>query len=381
MYELDIVKFLKGFPTVDTAVDQIKEKYGIHVNASEEFPNLLQFKYDQIKSPMKKKLCQEARGIILDSTDDWKVIAFPFTKFFNSSEHRAAKIDWTSASIWEKIDGSLMFMYWYDDQWNVASSGLPDARGEVINGGLTFKELFWNIWNTLEYELPTDISMTYIFELSTPDNIVVVPQKESKITFIGARDNISCNEISIDAKSFSTNWKKPTRFNIKSKDEAIAKCLKMNPMEQEGFVVVDDKFNRIKMKSPQYAAIAHLGLTIEEVVEKGLDVDKYDESLQQKWMLKIILINECDEFLSYYPQYNHMYKWVYSRYVSVLVQMDLMYNEIKGITNQFEYAQKVKGHPLSGIFFQLKAGRIESVKEGLRNTDVKKLLKILKGLS
>lgn len=379
--KLDLVKFMRSFDIVDDAIAAVKDRYLIHVNVHGEYPNLLQFKYDQIKSPNKSKLVRECRGIILDSSDNWNVVAFPFERFFNNGEHRAAKIDWTSASIWEKIDGSLMFMYWYGDQWNVASSGLPDARGEVINGGLTFKELFWNTWNNLEYELPTNISMTYIFELSTPDNVIVVPQKESKITFIGARDNISCSEISIDDNVFSFNWEKPTRFNIKSKDEAIAKCLKMNPMEQEGFVVVDDKFNRIKMKSPQYAAIAHLGLTIEEVVEKGLDVDKYDESLQQKWMLKIILINECDEFLSYYPQYNHMYKWVYSRYFLVLVQMDLMYNEIKGITNQFEYAQKVKGHPLSGIFFQLKAGRIESVKEGLRNTDVKKLLTILKGLS
>lgn len=388
MFELDIVNFLKTFTTVDEAVAQIKEKYGIHVNAHIDYPNLLQFKYDQIKSPMKKQLCREARGIILDSTDDWKVIAFPFIRFFNNGEHRAANIDWANASIWEKIDGSLMFMYWYDGKWNIASSGLPDASGEVLKAGVTFKDLFWNTWGDLGYDLPPNyadgIDITYIFELSTPENVVVVPQDRHMISFIGARDIVSGDELSIDSDTFPSNWKRPKRFSVTSEEEALKKCNEMNPMEQEGFVIVDQAFNRVKMKSPQYAAIAHLGLTKAEIIEFGLDINKYDESLQQKWMLKVILINECDEFLSYYPQYTEMYKFILSRFVHLMCTMSDLYNEIKHITNQFEYASKVNKHPLSYIFFQLKAGRIESVEEGLRNTDandVKKLLKILRNVT
>lgn len=377
--ELDLVKFMRSFNTVHDAIEAVKDKYSIHVNAHGEYPNLLQFKYDQIKSPNKSKLVRECRGIILDSSDNWNVVAFPFERFFNNGEHRAAKIDWANASIWEKIDGSLMFMYWYNDTWHVASSGLPDANGDVLGSTVTFKDLFWNTWGDLGYKFPIDRSMTYMFELSTPENVVVVPQSEYKITFIGVRDISSGLEFSIDSELFPEEWMRPKRFIVTSEADAISKCNEMDPMKQEGFVIVDKHFNRVKMKSPQYAAIAHLGLTKEEIIEKRLDINKYDESLQQKWMLKIILINECDEFLSYYPQYAIMYNDMRDKYDRFIENMEAFYREVKDIQGQWDYANKVKDHPLSSVFFQLKAGRISSVIEGVQNTEVKKLLKILKG--
>lgn len=376
--ELAIVKFLKQFKTVEEAVSAIKEKYAIHVNASGEHPNLLQFKYDQIDSPTKKQLVQEARGIILDSTDDWRVIAYPFNRFFNHGDSKAAKIDWETASIWEKVDGSLMFMYWYKDAWHVASSGLPDAAGMVKDADVTFKDLFWNTWGDLGYAFPLDKYVTHMFELTTPENVVVVPQGEHKITFIGARDIQTGVEYSIDNELFPNGWHRPRRFAVTSEENAIEMCNQMNPMEQEGFVIVDRKFNRVKMKSPQYAAIAHLGLTKEQIIEKGLDLNKYDENLQLKWMLKIILTNEGDEFLVYYPQYEKMYKFLRETYDRFIGDLEAFYGEVKDIEAQWDYANKVKSHPLSGIFFQLKNGRIGSVMEGVRNTDIKKLLKVVK---
>jgi len=218
-----------------------------------------------------------------------------------------------------------------------------------------------------------------MFELSTPSNVVVVPQKESNITFIGARDMDTLDEVDIDNTAlFPEDWKRPQRFDVRSEAEAIAACMKMNPMEQEGFVVTDAKFNRVKMKSPAYAAIAHLGFTKEEIIERGLDLSKYDENTQMKWMLQIIITNECDEFLGYYPQYEKMYRFLYGKFVALLDSMNALYDQVKDINSQWDYAAKVKDHPLSGVYFQLKAGRISSVKEGVRATDIKKLLKILR---
>ena len=95
-------------------------------------------------------------------------------------------------------------------------------------------------------------------------------------------------------------------------------------------------------------------------------------------MLKIIMINECAEFLTYYPQYKSLHENVYSRYKKLVTETEKLYDSVKNITNQFEYASHVKDHPLSGVFFQLKANRIASVADGIRNTDVNKLQKILK---
>jgi len=141
--KLELVETLRSIVSFGEAVKHVKEKYAIHVNTHGEYPNLHQFKYDQIDSPMKKQLVQESRGIILDSDNNWNPVAYPFEKFWNHHESRAAKIDWTTAKIWEKVDGSLMFMYWYNDAWEIASSGLPDASGTVLADDITFRELFW----------------------------------------------------------------------------------------------------------------------------------------------------------------------------------------------------------------------------------------------
>jgi len=377
MHELHVVKFLKLFNDIEVALNTLNEKYGININRHSEYPNLVQFKYDQINSPTVHDIVRECRGLILDSSNDWKIIAFPFKRFFSCGEHHADKIDWKNARFWEKIDGSLMFVYWYDGKFHVASSGLPDARGEVSDNSTTFKDLFWNTWNDMGYEMPRDKRRTYIFEMTSPLTMVLVPQTENKITLIGARDLDTMCEIDIDF--VKENWNKVKSFPIFSIEDAEQLCVSMNPMEQEGFVITDGAFNRVKLKSPQYAAISHLGLTPDEIQEKGLRMDKYDGNTQERWMLKIIMINECSEFLTYYPQYTQLYNKVLTRYTNLVSETEKLYESVKDITNQFEYASHVKDHALSGVFFQLKAGRIANVIDGIRNTDASKLQKILKG--
>lgn len=66
------------------------------------------FKYNQIKSDMSLPICQEARGLILDKEDNWNVVSYALPKFFNAAENEAVDIDWDSAEIFEKMDGSCV---------------------------------------------------------------------------------------------------------------------------------------------------------------------------------------------------------------------------------------------------------------------------------
>ena len=98
-----------------------------------QYPQLVCFKYNQRLSPMADAAVQEARGLILDEDDNWNVVSMSFTKFFNLEEQLAAEIDWDSAVVEEKLDGSLMSLYWYDGAWQVQSSGTADASGPVLS--------------------------------------------------------------------------------------------------------------------------------------------------------------------------------------------------------------------------------------------------------
>ena len=61
------------------------------------------FKYVQISSDFSLRAVREARGIIFREKD-WKVVCFPFVKFFNVGEIYADKIDWNDFKVQEKID-------------------------------------------------------------------------------------------------------------------------------------------------------------------------------------------------------------------------------------------------------------------------------------
>jgi len=66
-------------------------------------------------------LTKNCRGLVLDN--DGKVLAKPFGKFFNMEEHSSDEIPNESFDVFEKMDGSLIIVFWYEGQWIVSSKG------------------------------------------------------------------------------------------------------------------------------------------------------------------------------------------------------------------------------------------------------------------
>ena len=131
---------------------KLKFSFGITSNRHKKYDNLVLFKYDQVESPMSEPLVQDCRGIILDN---WEVVAMAFRKFFNFGESLAGKIDWSTASVLEKLDGSLCTLYAYDGSWQVSTTGQADAGGRVNKAGIiTFADYFWETFHKSGMVLP-----------------------------------------------------------------------------------------------------------------------------------------------------------------------------------------------------------------------------------
>jgi hypothetical protein len=96
--ELAIVTYIKKYG-LDKAINDFKLK-------SREYDNKILLKYDQLSSPTLMGLpeMQDCRGLILEKCT-WKVMSLAFRKFFNAEEGNAAKIDWNTANVLEKLDG------------------------------------------------------------------------------------------------------------------------------------------------------------------------------------------------------------------------------------------------------------------------------------
>lgn len=341
---------------------KLLEKTKAKAKYDEEYPNLLLLNYCQIESPKDCDLTKQCRGLIVDMDDNWKIISYAYDRFFNVGEVHAADIDWDTAKVYEKLDGSLITMYAYDGKWRVATRGNPGAAGPVYGSeGKTFADLFWQAFEASGYKLPpADNQLCFMFELMTPENRVVVHHTEYKVVLHGARNLVSLQELGPEEIATKLGWDCVKTYNASNLDEIKRLSEGLRGHETEGFVVRDANCNRVKIKLDSYVHLHHLRST-----------------LSPKNMLGLVMTNEGSEFLSYFPEYKSDYELLADKFQSLCREVDSVYQEHKGIENQKAFAMAIKDHPLSAAMFSTRAGKVSSPEEWIRAQEPKKMLEVI----
>lgn len=270
--------------------------YFINIKEKDEYVLL---KYDQIFSDFSNEIVRECRGAIFRKNvdDRWICVCRGFDKFMNFGQDGADTIDWNSAIVMEKVDGSLIRCFWDNGKWHIATNGQIDAFETVIDDrGWTFGHLVYKAlggeyrFNKLTMLL--DPNFTYMFELVSPMTQVVIPYPETKLYYLGARDMVTMRENKFKdyevIKAFGISI--PKHYSIHNITECISEANRMTK-DEEGFVVVDKNYNRIKVKSPEYLRAARLAnnnvVTIKRIV-------------------KMIRDEQIDDFLAYCPQHEEV---------------------------------------------------------------------------
>lgn len=216
-------------------------------------------KYNQFASDMSNDIVQQCRGTILYKNEfgEMELVCMPFYKFFNWGETNAHEIDWTSAVVMEKVDGSLINLWYHNGGWNVSTSGNVDAfRTFMDSTGANFGELFVDcIKDINDFICSLDTDYTYMFELTTSKNRVVVHYNEDAVWFLGRR-NIHTLEEDVIPPSHG-GFKIPKTYKLSSLEDCIAAAAALEN-NAEGFVVRDKNWNRIKVKNPAWIAASKL---------------------------------------------------------------------------------------------------------------------------
>lgn len=342
------------------SLESLASKYAIKVKPHPRFPHLVQLKYDQVESPMANELVQECRGIILDTSNNFSIVARPFNKFFNVGEQLAAPIDWKTARVQEKLDGSLMILYFHEGEWHVASSGTPDAGGEVNNApGTTFRDLFWQTWKQMHYStLMLDPDLTYMFELQTKYNRVVVSHPEPKLTLIGVRDATAGIEFPVN--QFTNQFKTVREFPMRTLDQVMASMEHFSGLEQEGYVVVDVHFRRVKIKHPSYVAAHHMV-----------------SSLSPKRLLEVVRAGETPEILAYFPEWAAEAEALGRRFKALVMDAEGVYEGVREIPVQKDFALAIKDSKHKAAMFAVRAGKATSLAEFYRTLRIESLADML----
>lgn len=313
----------------------LTEKYGINVKQHPKYQTLYQLSYDQIESAKFKNedIVKQCRGVIVDRINE-SIVAYPFDRFFNYGEVEASEIDWSTAKIQDKMDGSLMILYYYGGEWNVATRNSPDASGNVGEYSFTFAELFWKIAKDMygdKFTRMLDRRCTYMFELTSPYNRVVCVYPKPTITLIGVRDMETLKEISVDEFPF---LKVVNSFKLQSIDDVLKSAEQLEPMEYEGYVIVDGNFNRLKVKSPKYVLIHHM-----------------TDGFGPRRIVELAKMAEDSEVLAYFPAYKKMYEEIYAGMEKLVEEIKAEYlavrstlgaGEIVPFYNRKEFALEAK---------------------------------------
>tara|TARA_R110000772_G_scaffold17946_3_gene49985 strand:+ start:136989 stop:138104 length:1116 start_codon:yes stop_codon:yes gene_type:complete len=345
------------------------------------YENKILLKYSQIESPMGEAIVQECRGIILEK-DTLKVMCLGLTKFFNSAEGHAATIDNNTARILKKEDGTCINLYWdfHKEIWIAATTGMAEGEGEVNNKlGTTFNELFWQTINGKYSDFDInflDKDFTYVFELTTPYNIVVKPHGVSSVTLLTVRNTSNLKEFSYDGVGTIARMlglPHVESYNIDSSIETLMKTFIDMPWDEEGYVIVDDNHNRIKVKNPAYVAVHHLKSKTSEHAIMG-----------------VVKTNEIDEFVATFPERAEEITKLKTNYNILLDKLETACETLKPFVptedtreENKDYAMKVFElaqddlKQFTGLFFSLKHEDFTTVREHMLNYDNKVLYKML----
>ena len=267
-----------------------------YLKIKEDGPYVI-FNYDQLRSDFNNPIVQEARGIIFRKGSWENPVCWAFNKFGNYGEGWVKDIDWDTAFVSAKIDGSLIKVWW-DGEWKISTNGTIDAWKAEIgdarmpNFGAYFLEALEKYYcNASLFLCDLDSDLTYMFELVGPYNRVVIPYEEPAIYFLGARNKFTGEEFNCSPESADALWMKRFKLPTQYPFNTLEHCIKITenfPWDAEGVVACDAQFNRVKIKSPAYV-MAHFA--------------RNNNVINRQHLIKIILTNEVEEFLCYASDY------------------------------------------------------------------------------
>lgn len=270
--------------------------------------------YDQIESHNADKLAQQCRGLVLSPTGDYpfsrdetkvvgctKVVARPFDRFFNLGQDEAAKIDFehSRTRFYHKEDGTLIICYFdaRKGEWHVGTRAVCEADLPVEGdaGGLTFRGLFLK---ALEKETGfTDLDVfakqhldtenTYMFELCTEMNRVVVDYRGFNLFLLGVRQTSTGVEYPL-SDYVSLPIPKVREYQLSNMTDMVDFVSSQDPSAFEGVVARDSLFRRVKCKNAGYMALGRVK----------------DSALRSpRGLMQLILMEKLDDVIPLLPEY------------------------------------------------------------------------------
>ena len=353
----------------------LKEGYAINYRINEEL-GVVCLNYNQIESDMRQPIVIECRQLILEM-GTWNVISISFEKFHNFAEDRTPDFDWSDFKTYEKLDGSIL-TFWHHKThgWQIATRSVPDGSTSTGDSDMSFKDLVLLTLKDmgLTFEGVTSYmepGYSYVCELCCPENQVVVQHQTRSLTLLAVRSIREPYFKECDLETWSSwNPQFPlplvTRYDGFSQEAILSNVQERNPIEHEGYVLVDKNFNRVKIKSDAYCLMSHQ--------RDGL-------GKSNRARLELIFSLQDDDIIGLLPKYvQDKIIDLKLRVANLAKKLDFDYQGIKHVDNQKEFALIVldkQANFVSPAMFAMKKGVCSTGMDYIKQTSVASVLRLL----
>lgn len=194
------------------------------------------------------------RSLIVRGSD-FEVLSSGFPKFFNFGEKPDMYPSLDSYKDWylnKKHDGTLMIVDYVNDTFSMRTRGTVTYKTQPNYED--FEEIYIQHPKVEEF-IKENSNFSLLFELETPNNIIVIPSADIKFTFLGAFDKNTGKMV--DVKEFMSMADKmevsvPETYSF-SKDLVKIVDEVKGWVGSEGIVLSYNNFqNRVKIKADDY---------------------------------------------------------------------------------------------------------------------------------
>jgi len=280
-------------------------------------------------------ITKSCRGLILDNQGN--VIAKSFDKFFNLEELSPTEIPNEDFEVYEKLDGSLGILFWYQGKWIIASKG-----SFTSDQSIKAKQILDEKYNVE----PIPKGYTTLVEIIYPHNRIVCDYGDDEsLVVLSMISNANGKELEYDSLLLIN---KETNIPVVKKYDGIQdyKSLKSTiSKEREGYVVKFRSGLRMKIKGEDYVYLHRLLTNFSNV-----DIWEY---LKDNKDLNVLLDRVPDEFDS----------WVKETVRDLTVRFENIDNDYNDIFNSIysinkkDFAERAKKYPRSSLLFAMYDGK------------------------
>lgn len=275
------------------------------------------------------------RGLIVDR--EGNIVARPFPKFFNISEHESEKVPNLPKNehfeVFDKLDGSLGILYRINNNPFIATRG-SFASDQAVEATKILRHRYFDVvFNPL---------YTYLFEIIYPENRIVVDYKGVKdLYLIGVLNTETGEDMHKGVQKYSwlgagkgpqNTFPEPEKFQFKD-IEAIKEIMGKPETSTEGFVVRFSSGFRAKVKYDEYVRLHRL-LT-------GVTARRIWDLLRSNQELKELYDRVPEEFKDWVA---NKQKELTDQFLKIEREAKIVFKKVKKLETRKEQADYIIGN-------------------------------------